>query len=45
MADFAVNQGSLSRDQADAWLADLRQLGQEGRYIFSLNRYLFLANR
>ena len=45
MADFAVTQGSLSRDQADGWMADLRQLGREGRYFFSLNRYLFLANR
>jgi arsenite methyltransferase len=45
MADFAVTQGRLTRDQADAWLADLHQLGQEGRYFFSLNRYLFLASR
>jgi ubiquinone/menaquinone biosynthesis C-methylase UbiE len=45
MADFAVSQGSLSRDQADAWRADLHQLGRDGRYFFSLNRYLFLARR
>jgi len=45
MADFAVSRGSLSRDQADAWRADLHQLGREGRYFFSLNRYLFLARR
>ena len=45
MTDFAVSQGNLSRDQADAWMADLRQLGRDGRYFFSLNRYLFLANR
>ena len=45
MTDFAVSRGNLSRDQADAWMADLRQLGREGRYFFSLNRYLFLANR
>jgi arsenite methyltransferase len=45
MADFAVARGSLTRDQADAWMADLRQLGHEGRYFYSLNRYLFLASR
>jgi arsenite methyltransferase len=45
MADFAVTQGSLTRDQADAWMADLLQLGREGRYFFSLNRYLFLVTR
>jgi arsenite methyltransferase len=44
MADFVVQHG-LTRDEADAWLADLRQLGREGRYFFSLNRYLFLASR
>jgi arsenite methyltransferase len=45
MADYAVNRGSLTRDQADAWTQDLRQLGRDGRYFFSLNRYLFLARR
>jgi ubiquinone/menaquinone biosynthesis C-methylase UbiE len=45
MADFAVALGGLTREEADAWLADLRQLGREGRYFFSLNRYLFLATR
>ena len=45
MADYAVTQGSITRDQADAWTQDLRQLGRDGRYFFSLNRYLFLARR
>jgi hypothetical protein len=45
MADHAVTQGSLTRDQADAWTPDLYQLGRDGRYFFSLNRYLFLARR
>lgn len=45
MADYAVTRGSLTRDQADAWTEDLRQLGRDGRYFFSLNRYLFLARR
>ena len=45
MADFAVTRGQLTREEANAWLADLHQLGSEGRYFFSLNRYLFLATR
>jgi len=45
MADYAVNRGSLTRDQADAWTQDLRRLGRDGQYFFSLNRYLFLARR
>jgi SAM-dependent methyltransferase len=45
MADFAVTQGRLTRDEADAWTQDLYRLGEEGQYFFSLNRYLFLAHR
>jgi ubiquinone/menaquinone biosynthesis C-methylase UbiE len=45
MADFAVAQGGMTREEADAWRADLHQLGREGRYFYSLNRYLFLATR
>jgi ubiquinone/menaquinone biosynthesis C-methylase UbiE len=44
MADFAVARGGLTREEVNAWMADLQQLGQEGRYFFSLNRYLFLAS-
>ena len=33
------------RDELAAWQRDLSQLGAEGRYFFSLNRYLFLAER
>ena len=45
MADFAVTRGQLTREDANAWLADLHQVGREGQYFFSLNRYLFLATR
>jgi hypothetical protein len=45
MADFAVTRGQLTREEANAWLADLHQVGSQGRYFFSLNRYLFLATR
>jgi arsenite methyltransferase len=45
MADFAVTQGRMQREEAEAWMRDLQHLGGEGRYFFSLNRYLFLATK
>jgi arsenite methyltransferase len=45
MADFAVTQGRMPREEAEAWLRDLQRLGRQGRYFFSLNRYLFLATK
>jgi arsenite methyltransferase len=45
MADFAVAQGRMPREEAEAWMRDLQGLGSQGRYFFSLNRYLFLATR
>jgi len=45
MGDFAAGRAGMTRDDAEAWKADLRQLGQEGRYFFSLNRYLFLVHK
>ena len=45
MADFAVAQGRMPRAEAEAWMRDLQRLGSQGRYFFSLNRYLFLATK
>jgi len=45
MADFATGRRGLTRNDTQAWLADLRQLGEEGGYFFSLNRYLFTASK
>jgi arsenite methyltransferase len=45
MADFAVAQHTMTRDDAKAWMQDLQRLGRERRYFFSLNRYLFLATK
>jgi arsenite methyltransferase len=45
MADFAVAQHAMTRDEAQSWIQDLQLLGREGRYFFSLNRYLFLASK
>ena len=33
----------MPRDEAEERMRDLQRLGSEGRYFFSLNRYLFLA--
>jgi arsenite methyltransferase len=41
MADFVVGRQGITRDEVAAWTRDLEQLGREGDYFFSLNRYLF----
>jgi arsenite methyltransferase len=45
VADFVVGQQGLTREDVEAWMHDLEQLGREGSYFFSLNRYLFLVDR
>jgi ubiquinone/menaquinone biosynthesis C-methylase UbiE len=45
MADFAVAQHAMTRDDAHSWIQDLQWLGREGHYFFSLNRYLFMATK
>jgi arsenite methyltransferase len=45
MADFAVAQHAMTRDDAQAWMQDLQRLGQERQYFFSLNRYVFMATK
>jgi len=44
-ADFVVGRQGISRDEVGAWTRDLEQLGRQGDYFFSLNRYLFLAEK
>jgi SAM-dependent methyltransferase len=44
MADLAVRHG-VSREEADAWKADLLGRTAPGQYFFSLNRYLFRATK
>jgi hypothetical protein len=39
-----VPQG-ISQSEADAWAADLRTLGISGDYFFSLNEYIFTADK
>jgi ubiquinone/menaquinone biosynthesis C-methylase UbiE len=45
MARFAAGRGGVAKDEARAWLAEQQQLGAEGRYFFSLNRYLVIADK
>jgi arsenite methyltransferase len=43
IAAFVLGKHGLSKDDVELWLTGLRRLGIEGRYFFSLNRYLFLV--
>ena len=42
--DSAVRQG-VPREEAEAWAADLRGRTGDGEYFFSVNRYLFEADK
>jgi len=42
IADFVVGRQGLTSEDVRDWADELRQLGREERYFFSLNRYLFL---
>jgi arsenite methyltransferase len=43
IVDFTPGKRGVTREEVEAWAEDLRRLGEEGSYFFSLNRYLFLA--
>jgi SAM-dependent methyltransferase len=45
IASFSGGRRDATVEDAKAWLAELEQLGRDGRYFFSLNRYLFVAER
>lgn len=42
---FVPERQGLTRADAKAWADDLRKLGKNGEYFFSLNRYYFLADK
>jgi arsenite methyltransferase len=44
IASFVVGRHGLTADDAAAWQADLRARADEGDYLFSLNRYVFLCH-
>ena len=43
IAGFSGGRRDATREDAAGWLAELDTLGREGRYFFSLNRYLFVG--
>lgn len=43
IAQFVVGRQGLTEADAEAWLADLRARNDEGDYLYSINRYMFLA--
>ena len=45
MASFAVGRKGVSQEEANAWLAEFAELGKQGKFFFSLNRYLFVADK
>ena len=45
IAAFVPGHGGVSADEASQWLDDLAALQHQGRYFFSVNRYLFAASR
>ncbi len=42
---FVPGRQRVTDAEAEAWAADLRRLADAGEYLFSLNRYLFLAEK
>jgi len=42
---FVRGRGGIAPEEAQAWAQELRQLGAQGEYFFSLNRYVFLATK
>jgi arsenite methyltransferase len=43
MASFAPGRKGVTKSEVDAWLAEFAELGKQGKFFFSINRYLFLA--
>jgi arsenite methyltransferase len=45
MASFVAGRRGVTKEEAAAWMAEFADLGKQGRYFFSLNRYLFAAEK
>jgi hypothetical protein len=45
MASFAPGRKGITQTEAEAWFAEFAKLNAEGRFFFSLNRYLFVAEK
>lgn len=42
---YAARQGRIEKAEGKAWIAELQDLAVDGGFFFSLNRYLFVAER
>jgi arsenite methyltransferase len=40
---FVIGRKGVKAEEVDAWSRELRELGKEGKYFFSLNRYVFIG--
>ena len=45
IAGFSAGRRTCTQDDTRGWLGELKRLGEAGEYFFSLNRYLFAADR
>lgn len=45
MRSFAVGKNGISESEAGAWYAEFAQLAAQDKFFFSLNRYLFVAEK
>lgn len=45
MASFVVGRKGVSKEQSDAWFSEFAELSREGKFFFSLNRYVFVADK
>ena len=45
MASFVVGCKGVSKEQSDAWFSEFAELSREGKFFFSLNRYVFVADK
>jgi ubiquinone/menaquinone biosynthesis C-methylase UbiE len=45
VCDFVPDRRGVTAEETEAWSEDLHQLAEAGAYFFSLNRYLFLAQK
>ncbi len=45
IGSFVRNRKGISPAETDAWASELRQIGENSEYFFSLNRYLFIATK
>lgn len=45
IAPFVTGRVGIDCDEAKSWADELRKVGNDGQYFFSLNRYLFVAKK